>query len=71
MYSDKSALTGDEAVISNELEELRELLSGGGNDIATSEISKNDEDILQKVSHIKNAIKRRSVKVKNSKRGGF
>lgn len=70
-YSDKNTPTGDEAVISDRLKELRKLLSGSGKDAVTSEISENNKDIPQKISYIKNVIECRSIKVKKSKRGGF
>ena len=58
-YSDNSALSNDEVMISEMLEELRKLLSD------------NDESIPQKISDIKNAIKLRSLKNKSTKRGSY
>ncbi len=58
-YSDNSTLSDDEVTILNKLEELQELLS------------KDDEKVPQKITEIKNAVKLRSMKVKNSKRGSY
>lgn len=58
-YSDNSALSNDEVLISEKLEELRKLLSD------------NDESIPQKILDIKNAIKLRSLKIKSIKRGNY
>lgn len=58
-YSDNSALSNDEVVISEKLEELHKLLSN------------NDENIPQKILEIKNAIKLRSLKIKSTKRGSY
>ena len=58
-YSDNSALSNDEVLISEMLEELRKLLSD------------NDESIPQKILDIKNAIKLRSLKLKSTKRGNY
>ena len=58
-YSDNSALSNDEAVILEMLEELRKLLPD------------NDESIPQKISDIKNVIKQRSLKIKSAKRGNY
>jgi len=58
-YSDNSALSNDEVIISEMFEELRKLLSD------------NDESIPQKILDIKNAIKLRSLKIKSTKRGNY
>ena len=58
-YSDNSALSNDEVIISEMFEELCKLLSD------------NDESIPQKISDIKNAIKLRSLKIKSTKRGNY
>lgn len=59
MYSDNSALSTDEVVISDKLEELQKLLA------------ENNEEISQKICEIKNAIKLRSLKIKSNKRGSY
>ena len=59
MYSDNSALSTDEVVISEKLEELQKLLADA------------DESIPHKISDIKNAIKLRSLKIKSNKRGSY
>lgn len=58
-YSDNSTLSDDEIAILNELEELQEMLSS------------DSEQIPQKITEIKNAVKLRSMKVRNSKRGSY
>ncbi len=58
-YSDNSVLSSDEVLISENLEELRRLLSD------------NDENIPQKITDIKNAVKQRSLKIKSTKRGNY
>ena len=58
-YSDNSALSNDEVIISEMFEDLRKLLSD------------NDESIPQKILDIKNAIKLRSLKIKSTKRGNY
>lgn len=58
-YTDNSTLSNDEIAILNELEELQEMLSN------------DDENIRQKISDIKNAVKLRSLKIKSAKRGSY
>lgn len=58
-YSDNSALSGDEVLISEMFEELRKALSD------------NDESIPEKISAIKKAAKLRSLKIKSTKRGSY
>ena len=58
-YSDNSTLSDDEIAILNKLEELQEMLSN------------DDENIQQKITDVKNAVKLRAIKVKNSKRGSY
>ena len=58
-YSDNSALSGDEALISEMFEELRKLLSD------------NDESIPEKISDIKKAVKLHFLKIKSTKRGSY
>lgn len=59
MYSDNSALSTDEFVISDKLEELQKLLA------------ENNKEIPQKICEIKNAIKLPSLKIKSNKRGSY
>ena len=59
MYSDNSALSTDEVVILNKLEELQKLLA------------ENNEEIPQKICEVKNTIKLRSLKIKSNKRGSY
>lgn len=58
-YSDNSTLSNDEVIILNKLDELQEMLSN------------DDENIPKKITDVKNAVKLRSMKVKNSKRGSY
>ncbi len=58
-YTDNSTLSNDEVTILNKLEELQELLS------------KDDDQVPQKITEIKNAVKLRSMKIRNSKRGSY
>ena len=58
-YSDNSTLSDDEIAILNKLEELQEMLSN------------DDENIQQKITDVKNAVKLRAIQVKNSKRGSY
>lgn len=58
-YTDNSTLSNDEIAILNELEELQEMLSN------------DDENIRQKISDVKNAVKLRSLKIKSAKRGSY
>ena len=59
MYSDNSALSTDEVVILDKLEELQKLLA------------ENNEEIPQKICEVKNTIKLRSLKIKSNKRGRY
>ncbi len=59
MYSDNSALSTDEVVILDKLEELQKLLA------------ENNEETPQKICEIKNTIKLRSLKIKSNKRGRY
>ncbi len=59
MFSDNSALSTDEVLILDKLDELQKLLANA------------DESIPQKISDIKNAIKLRSLKNKSTKRGNY
>lgn len=58
-YSDNSVLSNDEAVISDKLDELRNLL-----DVS-------DDRLPQKISELKNIIKLRALKIKKTKRGNY
>lgn len=58
-YADNSTLSNDEIAILNKLEELQEMLSN------------DDENIRQKMTDVKNAVKLRSLKIKNAKRGSY
>ena len=58
-YSDNSALSGDEVLISDMFKELRKALSD------------NDESIPEKISAIKKAVKLHSLKIKSTKRGSY
>lgn len=58
-YSDNSCLSQDEMMIMNKLNELQLLLKN------------NDVGISEKIIEIKNAIKLRSIKVANAKRGSY
>ncbi len=58
-YSDNSVLSNDEAVISDKLDELRNLL-----DVSYDRLP-------QKISELKSIIKLRTLKIKNTKRGNY
>lgn len=58
-YIDNSTLSNDEIAILNKLEELQEMLSN------------DDENIRQKITDVKNAVKLRSLKIKSAKRGSY
>lgn len=58
-YTDNSTLSNDEIAILNKLEELQEMLSN------------DDENIRQKITDVKNAVKLRSLKIKSAKRGSY
>lgn len=59
-YADNSTLSNDEIAILNRLEELQEMLSNN-----------DDENIRQKITDVKNAVKLRSLKIKSAKRGSY
>lgn len=58
-YSDNSALSGDEVLISGMFKELHKSLSD------------DDESIPQKISAIKKVVKLHSLKIKSTKRGSY
>ena len=58
-YSDNSSLTGDEAIIMDQLGEVELMLK------------KDDDHIGQKLTELKDSIKLRSIKVAGTKRGKY